>query len=296
MKLNIPTFQTLSLRHYSITTDSVVFAVGKVAFIVSIFLAWDMGVRLNVYDTFEFPKPPDPITALQNSNSRPMDISAYGAITARNIFGNTPQQAKVEEDQKPKQDAAQLRLVATYTTKGQTPFAILESKDKKEQDVFDLNDRVFEAGKLTKVLAESVELTNDGEVVVLRLEDLSSASSGEGSDNSISQNEDGSEFTVSEDELSAALANLPKLLSQARAVPYFRNGKSMGMRLFAIQKGSLYEKLGLKNGDIIKSVNDNSLSDPSQALKIFNQLKDERSIYLAVERTGQEMDLRYSIE
>ena len=44
-------------------------------------------------------------------------------------------------------------------------------------------------------------------------------------------------------------------------------GQSIGMRLFAIRTGSLYEKLGLKNGDIILAVNENSLSDPAQAFE-----------------------------
>ena len=39
------------------------------------------------------------------------------------------------------------------------------------------------------------------------------------------------------------------LLTQARAVPYFKQGKSVGLRLFAIKAGSLFEKIGLKNGD-----------------------------------------------
>ena len=110
-----------------------------------------------------------------------------------------------------------------------------------------------------------------------------------------SASDDQTEFSVAEDELSAALANLPQLLSQARAVPYFRNGQSIGMRLFAIRSGSMYEKLGLKNGDIVLSVNENSLSDPAQALKLFEQLKSERSINVKLERNSQNMDMRYAI-
>ncbi len=102
-------------------------------------------------------------------------------------------------------------------------------------------------------------------------------------------------FSIADDEISSALANLPQLLSQARAVPYFRNGTSIGMRLFAIKPESLYEKLGLKNGDIILSVNENSLSDPAQALKLFEQLKTERAINVKLERNSQVSEMRYSI-
>jgi general secretion pathway protein C len=159
--------------------------------------------------------------------------------------------------------------------------------------VFEVDDSVFGTSVLAKVHAAKVELKKGNSLVTLELEDVEPSG---GSSEGISSDEEGSEFTVPEEELSDALANLPRLLSQARAVPYFRNGKSIGMRLFAIRKGSMYEKLGLKNGDIIKSVNDNSLSDPSQALKIFNQLKDERSISVVLERAGADKSLSYSIE
>ena len=68
------------------------------------------------------------------------------------------------------------------------------------------------------------------------------------------------------------------------------------MRLFAIRKDSLYEKLGLKNGDIITSVNDSSLSNPAEALKLFEKLKSEREISVKLERNGEKKSLEYSID
>jgi general secretion pathway protein C len=112
---------------------------------------------------------------------------------------------------------------------------------------------------------------------------------------STEEDNDQTDYTVAEAELSDALANLPLLLSQARAVPYFRNGQSIGMRLFAIRSGSLYEKLGMKNGDIITAVNENSLSDPTQALRLFEQLKNERSIKVKMERNNVSREVNYTI-
>jgi len=68
------------------------------------------------------------------------------------------------------------------------------------------------------------------------------------------------------------------------------------MRLFAIRRDSLYEKLGLKNGDILLSVNDTSLADPTEALRIFDKLKEEKSIKVDVERNGASKALNYEIE
>jgi len=152
---------------------------------------------------------------------------------------------------------------------------------------------VFNQAKLLQVTAESVKISHNGKTETLMLEE-GTPGGGDGIA-SVEASGDQTEFSIAETELNDAMANLPVLLSQARAVPYFKNGQSVGMRLFAIRRDSLYEKLGLKNGDILKSVNDNSLTDPSQALKIFEQLKNERSISVRVERNGTETSLRYDI-
>ena len=86
------------------------------------------------------------------------------------------------------------------------------------------------------------------------------------------------------------------LLTQARAVPYFKDGQSVGLRLFAIKTGSLFSEIGLKNGDILKDINGSSLADITQAIKLFEQLKQERSINLKLERGKQEVVYNYEIK
>ena len=85
------------------------------------------------------------------------------------------------------------------------------------------------------------------------------------------------------------------MLTQARAVPYFKDGKSIGLRLFAIKSDSIFEKIGLKNADILKAVNGNSLADLTQAIKLFETLKKERSLSLTLERTNEEKEFKYEI-
>lgn len=220
-------------------------------------------------------------------------VESYRVILTRNLFnagapatsGNTGPVSAA----RPK-----LRLVGTNAKAGKDSFAIIEDLNKNEQDVFNLQDAVFTYGKLIEVNPENVRLQYADRVDTLQLEEGGAAPTA-GTPEGAGSSGDGTEFTVAESEVTEALANLPLLLSQARAVPYFRNGQSIGMRLFAIRYGSLYEKLGLKNGDIVLAVNDNSLSDPSQALKLFEQLKSERSVSVKLERNGDVKDLHYAI-
>ncbi len=291
MKITVPSFQSTSMDQLALNAETSASIIGKLAFIGAIVISWNVGTKWDSHDSFKFPIP---LAAIDNNNL-PNNLSAslnsYSVISRRNIFGKNEQKKPTPapvKNNKPQN----LRLVGVYVKPGDSPFAIIEHTGKKEQDVFEINDIVYGSSTLRKVHSDKVILKQGSSTVILKLEEAVSSDSASG----ISSNEDGSEFSVSEDELTKALSNLPRLLSQARAVPYFRNGKSIGMRLFAIRKGSMYEKLGLKNGDIIKEVNENSLSDPSQALKLFNQLKDEKSISVVLERAGADKNLSYSIE
>ncbi len=181
-----------------------------------------------------------------------------------------------------------LSLIGTFITDGQEPYAIIEDKKKNNQDMFLLEQSIFDQAKLKKIFQDRVEIERDGKIEILKLDELGGAGAG------IVQS-GGDDFVVEEAELDKGLENLPLLLTQARAVPYFKDGRSIGLRLFAIKTGSLYEKVGLRNGDILKNINGNSLGDISQALKLFEQLKQERSITLVLERDKQDREFKYTI-
>lgn len=285
-----------------------IFVLGKLACIAAVGFAYFAGVRALEASQFELPPLPEEInpTEIAPKEALPPD-AAYKLVLGRGLFkGAVPVDPNAQTVTQPA--TVKLKLVATYIADKQNPYAIIEDSIKREQGVFELRrggqsnagDLIFNQAELIDVKADSatIKVLATGKLEVLRLEDDKGKPTG-GTDavamNEEAPNDDQTQFTLSEAEVSDALSNLPLLLSQARAVPYFRNGQSVGMRLFAIRKDSLYEKIGLKNGDIIKSVNDTSVSDPTQALKIFEQLKSERSLFVNVERSGKDMRLDYTV-
>lgn len=182
-----------------------------------------------------------------------------------------------------------LKLVGTYVANSVTDsYAIIEQTKKNEQDVFAVTDSVFDEARLVSIEIDRVFLDRDGSRVELNLNEGSTDAGGGGADGV-------SQVFVAEAEVDEALSNLPVLLTQLRAVPYFKNGQAVGLRLFAIKSGSLFEKIGLKNGDILQTINGNQLGDFSQALKLFEQLKSERSLRLVLERNREAVTYNYVI-
>ncbi|RIL11715.1 MAG: hypothetical protein DCC75_01820 [Proteobacteria bacterium] len=218
--------------------------------------------------------------------------SEIRVISEKSVFGKIgASQIKAEATPKPAANVA-LTLIGTFVFEGQSPYAIIEEQKKKTQEVFNIDDLVFDQGKLVAIRSDSVELDRNGKREILTLDDAPERSA-ETKDGVGMVEQDS--YVVEEVELDRALENLPLLLTQARAVPYFKEGRAVGLRLFAIKSGSLFEKIGLQNGDILKAVNGNSLADLSQAMQLFQKLKEERNLSLSLERGNAEREFKYQI-
>jgi general secretion pathway protein C len=215
-------------------------------------------------------------------------------IAERAVFGQitAAQTTNASEQSKPVSKAP-LGLIGTYIRTGEEPYAIIEDQKKKVQDVFGIGDSIFGEAKLVSVASDQVEIERNNEREILTMDETKSPSSDfKGGIAALND----THYVVEEAEIDQALQNLPVLLTQARAVPYFRDGRATGLRLFAVKSGSLYEKLGLKNGDILKAINGNSLADLSQAMQLFEKLKSERQINVTLERNSEEKDVKYEIK
>ena len=93
-----------------------------------------------------------------------------------------------------------------------------------------------------------------------------------------------------------ALGNLDGVLSQARVVPAFRDGKPQGFKLFSVKKGSLYEQLGIQTGDVLQRINGLTLDTPEKALEAFSVLRGAPHIELDIERAGQPLRKVYDVK
>jgi general secretion pathway protein C len=83
--------------------------------------------------------------------------------------------------------------------------------------------------------------------------------------------------------------------SSARIVPVFGEERMVGFKVFAIRPGSLFDRLGLRNGDTLRSINGRALTSPDRALEIYSQVKPADHVELAIQRRGRDLTLRYEI-
>lgn len=91
--------------------------------------------------------------------------------------------------------------------------------------------------------------------------------------------------------------DLPTILMQAAAEPQMdAQGRITGFGLYDIEKDSIYAKLGLNNGDIIKSINGEELNSPQGAIKLLNSLRNASSVNMIIERGGQNLPMNLDVK
>lgn len=89
--------------------------------------------------------------------------------------------------------------------------------------------------------------------------------------------------------------DLPTLLSQARAVPHMTAGRADGFTITEIAPGSLYDKAGLQNGDVVRKVNGQEITSPQMAIQMYQRLQGASRINLEIVRSGTVQELNYSV-
>ena len=103
------------------------------------------------------------------------------------------------------------------------------------------------------------------------------------------------DYSIDKQMLDEQLTDLTQLGMQARVIPNYRKGKYEGFKLVGVRPGSLYRAIGIRSGDIVRSINGEAINSPNKAMELFNKLKNSSSLNLEVERRGKIEQFNYAI-
>lgn len=182
---------------------------------------------------------------------------------------------------------------------------VLKPSDADEFASYRPGDKI-EGATIHEIRWRSIQLNNNGRCELLSLDQEApkkkpkvkgpKKSSGPASKIGSTVKKTGkNEYAIPRGEIDNVLSNLNQVATQARIVPSFKNGKSVGFKLFAIKRNSLYSKIGIKNGDVVQRINGYELDSPDKALQIYSKLKDASNISVDLVRRGKTMSLSYNI-
>src|ERR1700730_7190564 len=90
----------------------------------------------------------------------------------------------------------------------------------------------------------------------------------------------------------------PGILDQVmRTVPSYDNaaGRLRGFRAYPGRNRQIFNKLGLKAGDLVTAINGTPLDDPQRSQDVFNTIQTSDHVTVTVERGGQKQDITLNI-
>jgi general secretion pathway protein C len=105
----------------------------------------------------------------------------------------------------------------------------------------------------------------------------------------------GDNYEIEKGEIDKALSNLNDIAMQARIVPAFKDGAATGFKLFSIRPNSLYSKIGIQNGDVIRRINGYEINSPDKALEIYTKLRESNRIDIELDRNGSPVRKTYNV-
>jgi general secretion pathway protein C len=220
------------------------------------------------------------------------ELSEYTSILDRGLFGDGKGPSSGPAAAAP---SVSYKLIGTMEGE-QFSGAVLE--DSTGQAFYRIHQKLPDGSAIVKVLRDKVSIRrSDGVIVDVEVVDdtkIIMQKPGSGGGPGVKRLSDG-KFAVDQQEVLASTENMSQILTQARALPYVEQGKTVGFKISEIVPGSIYEKIGLQNGDVIQKVNSQDVDDPGKFFQLYQGLKNERSISIDLLRGGQRQTLNYDI-
>lgn len=252
-----------------------------------------------------------PVKPQKPNRSRMRSLADYNAITDRDIFnqdGKIPPALSSGKDDNQERPAvpSQLPIQLLGTIVSSNPnksIATVNLTSKSLTNSYKVGEDIEGLCKVVKIERKKLTFLNTSlrRMEYIEIPEDSSLNFGVQATAAAPGNVEQTgkfQFSLQRKMVEGLTSNLSSLLQQARMEPVFSaDGISVdGFRFVGIQPDSVYEKLGFKVGDMIKSVNGEPVNSPTKAMEMYNLLKTTSSVQLGVERDGREERFNYNIQ
>ncbi len=225
--------------------------------------------------------------AIANQAGNAIDVRA---IANAHIFGEADVEASsqvldtgpdVAEDTK----LLNLTLKGTIASNERGLSAAIIADGDDEEKVYVIGDTISARASLHAVYTDRVVLNESGQLTNLWLPEEFAARS----QPTMRRNTTSARRAIDNTQSIQTVVsrNVAKLADVIRPTPYFVNGQQQGYRVYPGRDRRQFSALGLRPGDLIKDINGQSLTDPTQAMQIFQSLGSASEVSVTVERNGR---------
>ena len=214
------------------------------------------------------------------------DVQAIATAHMFGVASNDDElraQAVIIDDDLEDTRLANLQLKGTIASPEPDMSAAIITDGASVEKVYLIGDPISSGTKLHAVYTDRVVLNENGNLTNLRLpEEFAAVAAPVRRASTRRQRQ-----TNTQSIQSVVSQNVARLADVIRPTPYFVDGQQQGYRVYPGRDRRQFAALGLRPGDLIKSIDGQSLTDPTQAMQIFQSLGTSDQVSVTVERNGQ---------
>ncbi len=223
-------------------------------------------------------------------------LQDYSIITERNLFLTTLKEAggnAAEGIFGSEQQVIDFDLKGTVAYDSSYGFIFVEEHGSKKQKLYRLGDMIG-SSKLVKITRNTATLRSGSGERVLKVKATIEGQLLPGSPEAASAAS--RNLIMNKTSVNEKLSNLNTLMNKAVIRPFIRRGVQQGFIISNIAPDSLYEKMGLQNGDVIMDINNNKIKGADSLLQAVNLMQSGSSITLNINRRGKEETINYTFQ
>jgi general secretion pathway protein C len=244
-------------------------------------------------------------------------LEDYNIIAERNLFGGSAGETPAPEEMVSLEDipAAEktigLKLVGTVAGDDSAKrFAIIENNSTRKQELYHEEDKAGEV--LIKRILRNQVIVDAGrgeELLALELEETGkkldfspSPKSTErrspppqGTERSSKSTTRHKYLQLDRKEVEASIANIDGLIQQVKLTPYSL-GTQNGFMITKIPADSIFTKIGLRSGDVIRSINDQPITGPEDASAFLQKVREGGDVEITLSRRRRKTQISLKIE
>lgn len=235
----------------------------------------------------------------------PEPVESYKAVSERNLFGTTDK-TLAEKLGAYQTAAAQPDITTTFEVRGTVAgdakygFAVIEDKTQKKQRLYKVGDSINGA-RVIRIMRNAVAFKVNDQEKILKIPETTEkpflplgSAPGTAAPPVIAAS--GGGMTVNKGDITASMKDMGTMLSQAVVRPYFSGGVPDGFMVSSIKSGSIYQKIGLVDGDVIQGVNNRKMTSGDDMIELYNSLKSSSGMSLKVKRQGRQVSFDYNFK
>ena len=298
------------------------------AIAVCLFIGWQTANRIRGFSAEVSWKPGEDVRPEAEGDVRNGTGDAgYQSIVRRDLFHTQraakPPSRKPEADvEKLERTELKLKLWGTVTGESVQPYAVIEDLSTRRQELYYPGDSVQQA-MVRSIFRDKVVLQSEGRDEILEMESFTgSGSPGAATGGtrpptagrlysinpSASSSPDPSpgaaspatprreqRIVVPKAQLIGQLENPESVMDGVEITPLSENLEKPGMRLTGIKPRSIFRRLGLRNGDVLESINGKAVASEEDAAALLNHLAEDEQANVQLIRGGRERTINYSV-